>query len=109
MKYGLSQADMQQIVQAVQKFPQIECACIFGSRAKGNFKSGSDVDIAISGEEISPEVVTRLGVILNEETPLPYYFDIVHIQSLTDSSLKEHIGRVGQWFYEGSKTRIVNT
>lgn len=99
MKFGLTQADMQQIVKALKQFPQIELACIFGSRAKGNYKSGSDVDIAISGEEISPEIVTRLGVILNEETPLPYCFDIVHIQSLTDSSLKEHISRVGQWFF----------
>lgn len=103
MKYGLTQADMQQIVQAVQQFPQIESACIFGSRAKGNYKPGSDVDIAISGQKVSPEVVTRLGETLNEETLLPYYFDIVHIQSLTDSSLKEHIDRVGQWFYEGTR------
>lgn len=101
MKFGLTQADMQQIVQAVQQFPQIEGACIFGSRAKGNYKPGSDVDIAISGEKISPEIVTRLGIILNEETRLPYFIDIVHIQSLTDSSLKEHIHRVGQWFYKG--------
>jgi predicted nucleotidyltransferase len=101
MKFGLSQADMQQIVHAVQQFPQIEGACIFGSRAKGNYKPGSDVDIAISGEKISPEIVTRLGIILNEETRLPYFIDIVHIQSLADSSLKEHIQRVGQWFYKG--------
>lgn len=101
MKFGLTQADMQQIVQAVQQFPQIKGACIFGSRAKGNYKPGSDVDIAISGETISPEIVTRLGIILNEETRLPYFIDIVHIQSLTDSSLKEHIHRVGQWFYKG--------
>jgi len=101
MKYGLTQEDLHQIMDVIQQFPHVESACIFGSRAKGNFKPGSDVDIAISGESIGPEVVTSLASILNEETLLPYYFDIVHIQSLTDSSLKKHIDRVGQWFYKG--------
>ena len=49
MRYGLLPADLEVIVNTLQAYPQIEKALIFGSRAKGNYKPGSDVDIAIVG------------------------------------------------------------
>lgn len=99
MSYGLSQRDLDEIVRALKRFPQIEKAVLFGSRAKGNFKRGSDVDIAIMGSSIDYSCVSELSYILNEESLLPYYFDIVHFESITEKPLIDHILRVGKTLY----------
>jgi predicted nucleotidyltransferase len=99
MSSGLLQRDLDEILDVLRRFPQIEKALFFGSRAKGNFKRGSDVDIAIMGENIDYSCISALSTLLNEESMLPYYFDIVHLESVTDKPLLEHIHRVGKTFY----------
>ena len=47
MQYGLSDNDLLSIQSVLQHFPQVEQAILYGSRAKGNYKTGSDVDIAL--------------------------------------------------------------
>ena len=100
MNHGLSQQDMHEIISALRRFPDIEEALLFGSRAKGNFKPGSDIDIAIKGRGIKHSSVTELSYILNEESILPYFFDIVHFEQITEQELLEHIQRVGLSLYE---------
>lgn len=63
-----------------------------------NFITGSDVDIALKGE-IDLNVVVRVSQILNEETRLPYHFDILDYQTIQNIELKEHIDRVGVVLY----------
>ena len=87
------------IIRAVLKrHPNVTEAILFGSRAKGNHKISSDVDIAIkgSGLELSPPLISGE---LNDETPLPYTFDVVNYETLDNPDLKEHIQRVGISFY----------
>jgi len=96
MSHGLLPRDLDYITQALQRFPEIETASIFGSRAKGNYKPGADVDVSIKGTEITPTTVTRLAFLLNEAYPLPYFFDVVHYESLANQDLAEHIERVGK-------------
>ncbi|KAB3529686.1 nucleotidyltransferase domain-containing protein [Alkaliphilus serpentinus] len=91
MKYGLSEESLNRIVSAISTFQEIKKAAIFGSRAMGNYKNGSDVDIVIYGEKISNEIVNSLSVTLNEVMPLPYYFDIVHYEALDHNGLRDHI------------------
>lgn len=62
----------------------------FGSRAKGNYKKGSDIDIAIIGNE------RKLSYQLNEEGNLPYFFDIINLEKITNKDLLVHINRVGK-------------
>ncbi len=50
----------------MQKFSAVEQAVIFGSRAKGNYKKGSDVDIAILGKDIDDKLTSKISYILNE-------------------------------------------
>lgn len=95
MHCGLLPADIEVIVGALQACPQVDRALVFGSRAKGNFKPGSDVDIAIFGSDIDQSTVATLSFFLNEETFLPYFFDVVHYDTLEEIALKEHIDRVG--------------
>lgn len=52
MRYGLTDQDLNYIIKTIAKFDEIEKAVLFSSRAKGNYKPGSDIDIAIYGDEI---------------------------------------------------------
>jgi uncharacterized protein len=99
MIFGLQRRDLAEINNILQKFPSIEEAIIFGSRAKGNFKTGSDVDLAIKGLDISHEVLASLSYMLNEESAMPYYFDVVHFEAISEKELTEHMKRVGQCIY----------
>jgi uncharacterized protein len=95
MQYGLKDSDLQQIVDSFKRFDEIAEVLLFGSRAKGNYKTGSDIDLAIKGVNISHQTVTQLHDWLNEELPLPYFFDVVHYEALDEPQLKAHIDRVG--------------
>ncbi|WP_414646601.1 nucleotidyltransferase domain-containing protein [Clostridium tetani] len=57
----------------ISGFDEIEKAYIFGSRAKGNYKPGSDIDIAIYGENINLDILSKLNSILEEKSPMPYF------------------------------------
>jgi len=99
MSFGISTKSMGLIINALMKKDEIDKACIFGSRSMGNYKKGSDIDIAIFGIYITDEILNQLNLELNEKLPLPYYFDVVHYESLKHSGIKEHIDRFGEIFY----------
>jgi uncharacterized protein len=95
MSFGLRDADLEYIISALSQFDEIQKAVIFGSRVKGNYKTGSDVDIAIWGKDVTFTTISRLHAILEDESPMPYLFDIVDYTHLTHEKLREHIDRVG--------------
>ena len=103
MSLGLRNTDLEYIVQVLSKFPEIEKALIFGSRAKGTHKAGSDVDIAIVGESITFDIISKVRFQLEEESPMPYFFDIVDYTHLEHLELKEHIDRVGKTIWDKKK------
>lgn len=100
MNFDLREEDLTFMVNAMRRFDEIEKAAVFGSRAKGTNKPGSDVDIAIWGKDITFSTLSRLRAMLEEESPMPYFFDIVDYLHLTHEELKNHIDRVGVFFYE---------
>ena len=63
MKYGLTERDIKYIIESIKTFSEIKEVVLFGSRAKGKFKNGSDVDMAIKGENITHSTVTHLSLI----------------------------------------------
>lgn len=103
MNFGLKEFELEYIIDAIKKFHEIEKAVIFGSRAEGNYKPGSDVDIGIYGENITFDTVSALHAMLEEKGPLPYFFDIVDYTHLSHKELKEHIDRVGKVIFEKGK------
>lgn len=64
--------------------------------AKGNYKLGSDIDIAIWGEEVTFNTGARLHSQLEEESPMSYFFDMVDYTHLKHDQLRDHIDRVGK-------------
>ena len=61
-KFGLKPSDLECIIAILEQTTGIEQALIFGSRAKGTFKNGSDVDIALKGKNLSFESVERISL-----------------------------------------------
>jgi predicted nucleotidyltransferase len=98
--FGLKESDILNIQETLGMYPEIAKAYIFGSRAKGNYKNGSDIDIAIKGENISFDLVIKVAGHLNEETLMPYHFDVLDYHSIQNNDLIEHIDRQGILFYE---------
>lgn len=95
---GLKTKDIELLHDTFAKFPEVREVRIFGSRAMGNFKPGSDVDLALFGEK-SLECTTRISSILNEELPLPYLFDVIDYDAITNPDLKKHIDEFGKIIY----------
>lgn len=99
MKYGLSEKQLQEIVNTIAQFQEIEEAVIFGSRATGKHKKASDVDIALKGEKVSAALAARLKFIFEEDTYLPFFFDCVAYLSINNENLKKEINEKGWVIY----------
>lgn len=101
--FGLTEKHVRLIVQAIAKYPDVEEALVFGSRAMGNYKEGSDVDIALKGT-LKPSTCSDIFVDLNEYLPLLYKFDVVEYSQIREQPLKEHIDRYGKVLYQRPKS-----
>lgn len=97
---GLTYNEIQEVISIISNYNEIESAIIFGSRAKGTYKKGSDIDIAIKGKQISLTTVASLLNKLEEDTSLPYFFDVLHYDTCSTKELLEHIDRLGICIYK---------
>lgn len=82
--FGLEKNDLEIIISVLKRYQAVAAASIFGSRAKGNFRNSSDVDIVLKGDSLTAEIVSSTSYQLNEETTLPYKFDIINYHSLNN-------------------------
>lgn len=98
MKFGLSDNVITKIQEVFESIAKVDKAFVFGSRAKGNFKEGSDIDIAIKGQEINFKDILFLTGKL-EDLNLPYKIDLINYHTIKEPALVEHIDRVGIEFY----------
>lgn len=99
--FGLLDKDIEYIREALTKIESIEKAIVFGSRAMGNYKKGSDIDIALFGDVENKELY-KVEDDLNEVYPLPYFFDILIYNKILNENLKNHIDEEGKVIYEKS-------
>jgi len=89
--FGLEDRWIKEIRVILQSYPEIKTAKIYGSRAKAEHKIASDIDIVIYGDDINYKTCLKLKDKLEEETSIPYFFDITHYESISNDALKEHI------------------
>ena len=99
---GLRREDVAEIVSIFAQYPAVESAVLFGSRAKGNARRGSDVDIALMGGGLTVRMVANMAYVLNEETIMPYHFDLLNYDTISNPELVAHIDRVGRSLYSAS-------
>ncbi len=94
MQFGLKDNTIKQINLIFAKYTQIEQAVLYGSRAMGNFKNGSDIDITLKGKDLKLSVVNKLCNEL-DDLLLPYTFDISIYSQISNPDLIEHIKKNG--------------
>jgi predicted nucleotidyltransferase len=99
MKYGLNKNTVEKINTVLSLFPQVEEVILYGSRAKGNYKNGSDIDLTFKGKDLN---LKNLNAISNklDELFLPYTFDLSVFEYIDNPELVDHINRVGISFYK---------
>ena len=105
--YGLRDSDLKEIIQVLEKITEVESVRIFGSRTKGNYRNGSDVDLAVFGKNLAFDRLLHIGAMLNEETMMPYHFDVLDYYCIQNADLVNHIDRLGKVIY--SKEKRVET
>ena len=79
----------------------MEEAILYGSRAKGNERPGSDIDLTLNGPNLNLQVINRISREL-DDLLLPYTIDLSVFRQISNSDLLDHIERVGQVFYRKS-------
>ena len=98
MKFGLKEETIEKIQNVFSKFPQIDEAILYGSRAKGNYKEGSDIDLTLKGTGLNLSVLNEITLAI-DDLLLPYLFDISIYDNITNQDFLDHIQRVGVVFY----------
>ncbi|MFQ5597736.1 MAG: nucleotidyltransferase domain-containing protein [Nitrospiria bacterium] len=99
-RYGLKETTIQKICGVFARYPQVSQAILYGSRAKGNYKTGSDIDMTlIGGKDLTLKVFYRIMDEI-DDLLLPYTFDLSIFKQISDPNVIEHIQRVGVVFYE---------
>ena len=101
MIFGLKIATIQAIQDVFKKYPDVEKAILYGSRAKGNYRPGSDIDLTLVGKQLT---LTTLQKIENEldDLLLPYKIDLSLQKQIQNNELLDHIERVGKVFFDSN-------
>ncbi len=102
MKFGLKESAIAQIQGVFSQYPQVEKAVLYGSRAKGNYKNGSDIDLTLEGKGLTLSILHKIDNDL-DDLLLPYTFDLSIFDHIDSADLIAHIQRVGIVFYPSEK------
>src|SRR5690606_31025170 len=106
MMYGLKQKHIDAINECFAAYPQIEQVFIYGSRAKGNYKNGSDIDLTIIGDMDFSNMMKLENEL--DDLLLPYKIDLSLRHQIGNPDLLSHIDRVGCVFYEKQEALVLN-
>ena len=100
LKNGLPEPVIQKIRAVFGHYPQVEKAVLYGSRAEGIYKNGSDIDLTLhGGEDLTLNVLCKIANDL-DDLYLPYTIDLSIFHDISDSDLIGNIQRVGVTIYE---------
>jgi predicted nucleotidyltransferase len=107
MTYGLKESVIQQISAVLARHPQVNAAILYGSRAKGNYQRGSDIDLTLRGgtdltRRVLYQIIDELDDLL-----LPYTIDLSLFTDIADPDVIAYIRRVGVAFYAKDQTLSV--
>ncbi|MBU3698073.1 nucleotidyltransferase family protein [Dechloromonas sp.] len=92
--YGLPLSDLKRILAVLAQEPAIRRVILFGSRAKWNFRNGSDIDLCLEAPALDPGKVSRLASDL-DDLLLPWKIDLILRHEIQHPGLVDHIQRVG--------------
>ncbi len=102
--FGLKEQDINAINQCFAQFSGIEQVIIYGSRAKGNYKPGPDIDLTIVGSLDFSQLLQLENEL--DDRLLPYKIDLSLYHHIQNPDLLDHIKRVGKVFYSREMTPV---
>lgn len=95
---GLSDIEIEKIKTVFAAHPEIEHAILYGSRAKGTYRSASDIDITLVGKNLNLTIQQSVENQL-DDLLLPYKFDVSIFHQIENKDLIQHIERVGKTIF----------
>ena len=98
MPYGLKEKHIIAINSIFEKYSQIEEAILYGSRAKGNYRNGSDIDLTLKGNDLDLSTLYKIEIEL-DDLFLPHKIDLSIFFKIENTDLIEHINRIGITLY----------
>lgn len=101
-RFGLKESVLDQILSVFAASGEVYEAILYGSRAKGCYKPGSDIDITLKGDILTLKELNRISLAL-DDLLLPYTFDLSIYQHIDNPDLLAHIKRVGKILYQKEK------
>jgi predicted nucleotidyltransferase len=106
--FGLKTETIEAIREVLAKYPEVEKAILYGSRAKGNYRPGSDIDLTLIGEKLNLSTLQKIENEL-DDLLLPYKIDLSIYKQIQNKELLEHIERVGKViFYKNENMTTSN-
>ena len=98
-EFGLPATTLATIRRILADVPAVQKAVIYGSRAKGTHRPGSDIDLTLHGDALDLDILGQIATRLHD-SPIPYQVDLSIFRLIEHDGLRNHIERVGQTFYE---------
>jgi len=100
--FGLKDNHINLIKSVFNRYNNITKAVIYGSRAKGNYRAASDIDLTLFGEDLNFITLLKVENAL-DDLLLPYNIDLSIFHKIENKELIEHINRIGIIFYKKAK------
>lgn len=99
MKYGLSEKNITLIKDILKKYNTVHSVILYGSRAKGDYHEGSDIDLTLKGDNLDLQTMNKIRNDFDDSL-LPYQFDLSIYDIIKNQDILDHIKQVGIVFYE---------
>ncbi len=101
-RFGLKESVITKITDVFSHYPEVESAILYGSRAMNRYRPGSDIDLTLTGTQLTYRIISRLENEI-DDLLLPYLFDISILSHIDNPDVVDHIRRVGILFYQRSQ------
>jgi predicted nucleotidyltransferase len=99
LNFGLDNKIIESVINILKKYEEVESARIFGSRARGDYRRASDIDIALFGDDLTYSINTKIFYDI-DKLYLPYKIDLINFNSLTkENKIRDNILNEGVEFY----------
>jgi uncharacterized protein len=105
MNIGIEENIIKKLQNIFSEYSEIEEVILYGSRAKGNYNHGSDIDIVLLGEKLNLTLLNKIDILI-DDLLLPYSFDISIINQLDNPDLIDHVNRRGISIYKKNNDRL---
>lgn len=95
---GLPTGVLEKLQTELRRYPEVQRAILFGSRAMGTHRHNSDIDLCLDAPALPFQSFLQLAATLDERV-FPYSLDLILKHHIDNSELIAHIQRVGQLVY----------